>query len=226
MCSARSSTAPTARNFARKSRTLKAQLGTKCGAAIVSLRSQIGRPKADLRVIDLGAGHSSANETLCGRVVSALKTEALLNESVGAGYLDRHWPPAFKDTGAWPLKGLRQSFLDGSLTRLTDPDAVLRRKIVEFVESRFLRLGLRYQRTAAGTNGCGSPNRSEARRWRFEASVFLLAKEKAQALREIVEEGRSQDRNRRRRLVGKPPRNLSPEPPWSRTPGARQRHFA
>ena len=63
-----------------------------------------------LKVIDLGAGHSSGSETLCGRVITALKSGALLNESVGAGYIDRHWPPVFKDTGAWPLTSLRQSF--------------------------------------------------------------------------------------------------------------------
>jgi len=40
-----------------------------------------------LKVIDLGAGHSSGSETLCGRVIAALKSEALLNESVGAGYI-------------------------------------------------------------------------------------------------------------------------------------------
>jgi hypothetical protein len=33
-------------------------------------------------------------ETLCGRVIAALKSEALLNESVGAGYIERNWPPA------------------------------------------------------------------------------------------------------------------------------------
>jgi hypothetical protein len=32
-----------------------------------------------LKVIDLGAGHSSSGETLCGRVVMALKSQALLN---------------------------------------------------------------------------------------------------------------------------------------------------
>src|SRR5205814_1447050 len=31
-----------------------------------------------LKVIDLGAGHSSASETLCGRIIAALKAEALL----------------------------------------------------------------------------------------------------------------------------------------------------
>lgn len=87
-----------------------------------------------LRIIDLGAGHASAAETLCGRIVAALKTEALLNESVGAGYLDRNWPPALDASGAWPLLGLRQAFVNGTLTRLVDPDRVLRTKIAELVE--------------------------------------------------------------------------------------------
>ena len=86
-----------------------------------------------LASIDLGAGHSSSSTSLCGRAVSALKSSALLNESVGAGYLERNWPPALKEAGAWPLASLRQSFLNGSLTRLLEPDTVLRRKIVELV---------------------------------------------------------------------------------------------
>src|SRR6185436_19878799 len=85
-----------------------------------------------LRAIDLGAGHSSSG-TLCGRVIGALKSEALLNESVGAGYIERSWPPALKQSAAWPLASLRQSFLNGSLTRLVDPDAILKSKIEEFV---------------------------------------------------------------------------------------------
>src|SRR5207249_450044 len=70
--------------------------------------------------IDLGAGHSSEAETMCGRVVTALQHRSLLNESVGVGYLERHWPEALKKSGAWPLAGLRQSFLNGSLTRPLD----------------------------------------------------------------------------------------------------------
>ena len=140
--------------------------------------------KADsgLRIIDLGAGHSSANETLCGRVVTALKTEALLSETVGAGYLDRHWPPAFKETGAWPLTSLRQSFLNGSLTRLIDPDAALRRKIVEFVENGSFGL-------ASGATADGRYERLwyaepvGAEEVAFEPSVFLLTKGRSETLR-------------------------------------------
>jgi hypothetical protein len=90
-----------------------------------------GQETDGLKVIDLGAGHSSRGGTLCGRVIAALKSEALLNESVGAGYIERNWPPALMESAAWPLASLRQSFLNGSLTRLVDPDAILRGKIVE-----------------------------------------------------------------------------------------------
>lgn len=113
--------------------------------AVVADRKEAG----GLKVIDLGAGHSSSGETLCGRIIGALKSEALLNESVGVGYIERNWPPAFQQSGAWPLESLRQSFLDGSLTRLVDPDVVLRRKIAEFVSHGDL--GLASGRKSDGT---------------------------------------------------------------------------
>jgi len=87
----------------------------------------------NLRVIDLGQGHSSASVSLSNRIITALKSQELLNDSVGIGYLERYWPQAFVEKGAWPLKSLRQCFLDGSLTRLADPDTALKRKILDFV---------------------------------------------------------------------------------------------
>lgn len=115
-----------------------------------------------------------------------MKSQALLNESVGAGYIDRHWPPALKKSGAWPLASLRKSFLDGSLTRLLDPDNVLKRKIVEFV--------------GKGEFGLGSaqkPDGTYERLWFsepvsadevvFESQVFLLTKTKAKALKTVPE---------------------------------------
>ena len=42
-----------------------------------------------VKVIDLGAGHASGAESLSGQVFAALKSQGLLNESVGAGYLER-----------------------------------------------------------------------------------------------------------------------------------------
>ncbi len=140
-----------------------------------------GKGKGGLETINLGAGHSSSGESLCGRVITALKSSALLNESVGAGYLDRNWPPALKAEGAWPLSSLRQCFLDGSLTRLADPDSVLRSKIVEFVGKG--EFGL-----ASGSKAGGGYERV----WfeqsigtdevTFEAGVFLLQKQRAKEL--------------------------------------------
>ena len=150
------------------------------GYRFVALRDT--QSTEELKVIDLGAGHSSGSETLCGRVIGALKSGALLNESVGAGYIDRHWPPAFKESGAWPLTSLRQSFLNGALTRLMDPDAVLRRRIVEFVVGGDFGLasgdkrGGEYERVwykeSVGVDEVA-----------FESGVFLLAKAKAEQLR-------------------------------------------
>jgi hypothetical protein len=135
-----------------------------------------------LKVIDLGAGHSSSGETMCGRVIAALKSEALLNESVGAGYIERNWPPALQASGAWPLASLRQCFLDGSLTRLTDPDSILKGKVVEFVG-----------RGDFGLASGARPDGTYERVWfgelvapdevAFESAVFLLRKTQAQALK-------------------------------------------
>lgn len=135
-----------------------------------------------LRVIDIGAGHASSGETLCGRVIAMLKSEALLNESVGAGYIDRNWPDAFKESGAWPLPSLRQSFLNGALTRLLDPDKVLRAKIVEFVGRGDFGL-------ASGPKKGGGYERLwyaepiSPEEVAFDSGVVLLKKATAEALR-------------------------------------------
>ena len=141
-----------------------------------------GQEPDGLKVIDLGAGHSSSGETLCGRVIGALKSEALLNESVGSSYIERNWPPALKESAAWPLASLRQSFLNGSLTRLVDPDGILKGKIVEFVSKGDFGL-------ASGRK----PDGSYERVWfeelvapdevAFDAGVFLLRKDSAKALK-------------------------------------------
>ncbi|HNR13177.1 MAG TPA: DUF499 domain-containing protein, partial [Thermodesulfobacteriota bacterium] len=135
-----------------------------------------------LKTIDLGAGHSSSGETLCGRVITALKSQALLNESVGASYVERNWPPALRDSGAWPLTSLRQSFLNGSLTRLLDPDTVLRSRIAAWVDKGDFGF-------ASGQKTDGSYDRvwfQEAvpsEEIIFDQGVFLLLKSKAKALK-------------------------------------------
>lgn len=141
-----------------------------------------GQAGDGLKAIDLGAGHSSGAESLCGRVIAAMKAEALLNESVGAGYIDRNWPPTFKDSGAWPMASLRQSFLNGALTRLIDPDRVLQEKIVEFVRNGDFGL-------ASGPIAGGGYERVYFQEGinpedvAFESGVLLLKKQTAAALK-------------------------------------------
>jgi len=152
--------------------------------------SDATRPNG-LAEIDLGAGHSSASSSLCGRVISALKSEGLVNASVGAGYIGRHWPPALKQTGAWPLTSLRQSFLDGSLTRLLDPDGVLRQKIVEFVANRDFGF-------ASGTHDDGSFDRVwfgdllSPEEVVFEDGVYLITGAVAEKLVRIDASGKDE----------------------------------
>ena len=132
-----------------------------------------------LKTIDLGAGYSRGGPTLSERVVAALNSNGLLNESVGAGYIERNWPPALLESGAWPLGSLRQSFLNGSLTRLLDPDQVLREKIREFVERGDFGL-------ASGEQGQGSFRRVWYRETpaqdevTFDSNTFLLTSRAAE----------------------------------------------
>lgn len=135
-------------------------------------------------VIDLGAGHASANDSLTGRIVTALRSNALLNESPGAGYLDRRWPDAFKESGAWPLKSLRQAFLSGAMERLLDVDACLNAKIPEFVRRGDFGLA-----SGAGPGGSYQhvwfEEEVAADEVSIDADVYLLTESKARALRTV-----------------------------------------
>ena len=179
------------------SRTDKAEIQSRVSDAEVTAKDEVwggyrfvviadNQETDGLKTIDLGAGHSSSGEPICGRILTALKSQALLNESVGAGYIERSWPPALKESGAWPLASLRQSFLNGSLTRLLDPDMILRGKIVEFVSRGDFGL-------ASGHKQGGSYERIwfnepiTADEVTFEPGVYLLLKDKAKTLKIMPE---------------------------------------
>ena len=136
--------------------------------------------KDGLKLIMLGAGHASAGDSLSARVIAAMRSEGLLNESVGAGYLQRNWPTALKESGVWPLSGLRQSFLDGSLTRLLDPEHVLTEQIIRFVDSGDFGLGT--GRRPDGTfENLWFKEKIRPEEVSFDAQTFLVLKERVQA---------------------------------------------
>lgn len=134
-----------------------------------------------LKLIPLGAGHASAGDSLGARVLAAMKSEGLLNENVGSSYIQRNWPTALREAGLWPLPGLRQAFLDGSLTRLLDPERVLTEQILRWVEQGDFGL-------ASGPHTDGTfervwyNERVRPEEITFDAQTFLVAKEKARAL--------------------------------------------
>lgn len=152
-----------------------------------------------LKVIDLGAGHASTGQSLTARVISTLMSGGILSESVGAGYLERSWPQAFKESGAWPLTSLRQSLTNGMLvgqgeadvermlTRVINSEEVLRTKVPTFVQD--------------GDFGFASGRRPEGgyvRVWfkeamsadevTFDAESYLLLRDVAQRLKAPVED--------------------------------------
>ena len=179
------------------------------------LPAQAGNESDGLKVIDLGAGHSSAGETPCARVLTALKSHAILNDSVGVGYIERNWPPALMECGAWPMASLRRSFLNGSLTRLLDPDATLRAKVVEFVNRGDF--GLASGQQSDGTYERMWLNESvPIEEVTFDSGVFLLRREKALTLRTKPEPPPIPDPSPKLELAPAP----SPEPESESKPDA------
>jgi hypothetical protein len=148
--------------------------------ALYDAKSETG-----ITVIDLGAGHANAGETLTGRVITTLKSRALLNESPGAGYLERRWAEPFKKSGAWPISVLRQAFLNGTLERLLEPDSYLKAKLPGFVMNGDFGY-------ASGAKGDGY-----SRVWfrellpqeeiSFDSDVYLLLAKRAQELKAGVQ---------------------------------------
>lgn len=135
-----------------------------------------------LNTVDLSAGHASHSEPITARIVAALRTENLLNESVGASFLDRKWPPALVESGAWPLNGLRQAFLSGSIARVMDIDTVLRTKVPEFVQNGDLGLAAG-QRPDGGFSRVWFEEPVDPNEIVFDGDVFLIKKARAKALK-------------------------------------------
>ena len=93
-----------------------------------------------LRAFHVGSP-SNDDVSTADHIVSVLKDAAVVGESVSPAYLLRAWPPAFRESGIWPLASLRQSFFDGTLIRLLDCETALRKAIWSGVAKGSLVLG-------------------------------------------------------------------------------------
>jgi hypothetical protein len=139
------------------------------------------KDESGLQAIDLGAGHASQGETLSARVLTTLKQRALLNDSPGAGYLERRWPEPFKKSGAWPLSALRQAFLNGTLERVLDPDAYLRGRLPQFVANGDFGFASGQKPGGGYSRVWFKPDSLPAEEIAFDSDVYLLLASAAQA---------------------------------------------
>ncbi|WP_448594946.1 ATP-binding protein [Thermoflexus hugenholtzii] len=76
----------------------------------------------ELREVDLGLLHPSAAESMVSLIVSRLKQQGLLEETISPDFLVRHWPPALEE---WSTKAVRDAFFASpSFPRLLNPEAL------------------------------------------------------------------------------------------------------
>ena len=133
----------------------------------------------DLREVDLGLLHPSAAESLVGLIVSRLKQEGILEESISPDFLVRYWPPALEE---WRTKGVRDMFFASpKFPRLLNPE-VLRDTIAEGVKiGKFGYVGKTYG-GYQGTPIIDDPNFGPER-VEISDQVVLLRRDKALALK-------------------------------------------
>jgi len=97
--------------------------------------------QAGLKKIDLSHMHKSEARSLTGAILARLRHAGELNQEVAASYVERNWPEAFKEKGAWPLASLLAAFFQGRLTRLEKPDQSLKQMIVRAVRQGIFGVG-------------------------------------------------------------------------------------
>ncbi len=135
-----------------------------------------------LKEISLGQLHQSEARTITSAILARLRHDSLLSREIGASYIERNWPPALKESGAWPLVSLKAAFFQGQFTRLEKADDALRITVSRAVSQGLLGL-------ASGKD----PNAFE-RVWfketveladiTFDYDTYLLTPAKAKALKQ------------------------------------------
>jgi len=96
----------------------------------------------ELREIRMGQMHQSQASCITAALMARLRQEGLLNREIGASYIKRHWPPALKESGAWPLASLKAAFFQGNFTRLEKAEDALKQMLLGAVQRGELGLGV------------------------------------------------------------------------------------
>jgi len=137
-----------------------------------------------LKDIVLGQLHPSEARSITSAILARLRHDSFLSREIGASYIERNWPPALKESGAWPLAGLKAAFFQGQFTRLEKADDALRVTIARAVNQGML--GLASGKDPANFDRVWFKEAVEHADITFDYDTYLLAAAKAKALKQGV----------------------------------------
>ena len=135
-----------------------------------------------LKEILLGQLHQSEARTITSAILARLRHDSLLSREIGASYIERNWPPALKESGAWPLVSLKAAFFQGQFTRLEKADDALRTTISRAVSQGLL--GLASGKDPNSFNRVWFKEQVELADITFDYDTYLLTAAKAKALKQ------------------------------------------
>ena len=130
----------------------------------------------------MGQLHQSEARTITSAILARLRHDSLLSREIGASYIERNWPPAFKESGAWPLVSLKAAFFQGQFTRLEKADDALRTTISRAVSQGLL--GLASGKDPNSFNRVWFKEPVELADITFDYDTYLLTAAKAKALKQ------------------------------------------
>jgi hypothetical protein len=130
----------------------------------------------------LGQLHPSEAGNITSAILARLRHDSLLSREIGASYIERNWPPALKESGAWPLAGLKAAFFQGYFTRLEKADDALRQTITRAVLQGLL--GMACGKDASQFDRVWFKEPVEQADITFDYDTYILTAKKAKALKE------------------------------------------
>jgi hypothetical protein len=137
---------------------------------------------ASLKEISLGQLHQSEARSITSAILARMRHDSLLSREIGASYIERNWPPALKESGAWPMAGLKAAFFQGQFTRLERADDALRQTITRAVGQGVL--GMACGKDAAQFDHVWFKETVEPADITFDYDTYILTAKKAKALKE------------------------------------------
>lgn len=134
-----------------------------------------------LKEILLGQLHQSEARTITSAILARLRHDSLLSREIGAAYIERNWPPAFKESGSWPLVSLKAAFFQGQFTRLEKAEDALRTTISRAVSQGLL--GLASGKDPNAFEHVWFKETVDLAEITFDYDTYLLTAAKAKALK-------------------------------------------